>query len=170
VWHFLTKSTGLKSGKPGTSSHFSESRDPNYCMLVWPYVQNVPGKNGEISPSPTVYTHRKSAKRSSKDQVKWLNLRSCLVPSRCGASRTIWDCCWSWGILGLSRAAAPPLSPKEQRARKWVNEWVCRPTLKLPVYEIVLSLFAKSECHIQIIKHIWTEMCVFVRISHEYQT
>ena len=45
VWHFVTKSTGLKSVKPGTSSHFSESRDPSHCMLVWPYV---PGKNGEI--------------------------------------------------------------------------------------------------------------------------
>ena len=47
----MTKSTGLKSVKPGTSSHFSESRDPSYCMLVWPCVQNVPGKNGDISPS-----------------------------------------------------------------------------------------------------------------------
>jgi len=30
VWHFVTKSTGLKSVKPGTSSHFFESRDPSY--------------------------------------------------------------------------------------------------------------------------------------------
>ena len=30
VWHFVTKSTGLKSVKPGMSSHFSESRDTSY--------------------------------------------------------------------------------------------------------------------------------------------
>ena len=30
VWHFVTKSTGLKSVKPGTSSHFFESRDSSY--------------------------------------------------------------------------------------------------------------------------------------------
>ena len=28
VWHFVTKSTDLKSVKPGMSSHFSASRDP----------------------------------------------------------------------------------------------------------------------------------------------
>ena len=30
MWHFVTKSTGLKSVKSGMSSHFSESRDPSY--------------------------------------------------------------------------------------------------------------------------------------------
>jgi len=30
VWHVVTKSTDLKSVKPGTSSHFSESGDPSY--------------------------------------------------------------------------------------------------------------------------------------------
>jgi len=36
-----------------------------------------------------------------------------------------------------------------------MNEYVGR--LKLSSYEIVFSLFAKSEYRIQIIKHIWTE-------------
>jgi len=30
VWHLLTRSTGLKSVKPGMSSRFFESRDPSY--------------------------------------------------------------------------------------------------------------------------------------------
>ena len=29
VWHFVTKSTGLKSANPRMSTHFSESRDPS---------------------------------------------------------------------------------------------------------------------------------------------
>jgi len=76
----------------------------------------------------TVYTNGKAAQRSFKDQVAWLHLRSCLVLSWCGASRTIWDYCWSWGISGPPGLLPPRLSPKEKRARKWVNEWVCRPT------------------------------------------
>ena len=51
VWHFVTKITGLTSVKPGMSCHFPESSDPIYSMLVRPCVQNVPGKNGEPSPS-----------------------------------------------------------------------------------------------------------------------
>jgi len=39
----------------------------------------------------------------------------------------------------------------EKRARKWVNEWVCRLTVEIPIYESVFSLLAKSECRIQII-------------------
>jgi len=31
---FVTKTTGLKSAKPGMSSHFSEPTDPTYNSLV----------------------------------------------------------------------------------------------------------------------------------------
>jgi len=34
--------------KPGMSSHFSESRDPSYVGSAM-YIQNVAGKNGELS-------------------------------------------------------------------------------------------------------------------------
>jgi len=37
--------------------------------------------------------------------------------------------------------------------------------LNFSIYEIVFCLYAKSEGRIQIIKHIWTETCVFVKIS-----
>jgi len=37
--------------------------------------------------------------------------------------------------------------------------------LNLSVYEIVCSLFVKSKCRIQIIKHTWTETYVFVKIG-----
>ena len=49
VWHFATKNTGLKSVKPGTSSHFSESKNPSY--VIRPCVQNLPGNNAELSAS-----------------------------------------------------------------------------------------------------------------------
>ena len=54
------------------------------------------------------------------------------------------DCCWSWGNSGPPRAAAPVTLRKQKRAPKWVNQWVCRPTLKLSIYEIVFSLLAKK--------------------------
>ena len=44
------------------------------------------------------------------------------------------------------------------------------PTVEIPVYKSVFSLFAKSECRIQIIKRVWTETCLFVRINKKYQT
>jgi len=49
VWHFVARSTDLKSVKPGMSRHFSESRDPS-CVSSAMYIQNVPGENSELSP------------------------------------------------------------------------------------------------------------------------
>ena len=43
VWRFVTKSTRLKSVKPGMSSHFSESRDPSYVSLAM--CPECPGKD-----------------------------------------------------------------------------------------------------------------------------
>ena len=113
MWHFVTKSTGLKSVKPSISGHFPESIDPA-AVLIRPCVQNVPGKNGELSPSgySLLYTHGKAGQSLSKGQVAWLHLRTCLVPSWCGASRTI------WGILGPPRAASPVSLPKGKAGTK----------------------------------------------------
>ena len=60
-------------------------------------------------------------------------------------------------------AFGPTTLPKENLGTK-KNEWLCRPTLKISICEIVFYLFAKSECLIQIIKHIWTELA-FLRKS-----
>jgi len=110
-----------------------------------------------------VYTHRKVVQSSSKDQVGWLHLRPCLVPSWCGASRTIWDCCWSWEISSPPWAAA---SVTRKRKIGHQIEWMNMYAYIEPFYLWnCLNLFAKSECRIQTIKHIWTETCVFVKMS-----
>jgi len=57
------------------------------ATLVWPRFQKVPGKIGEAGLAG--YAHRKATHSSTKDQVEWLHLRPCLVPSWCGTSRTI---------------------------------------------------------------------------------
>jgi len=54
------------------------------------------------------------------------------------------------------------LSPKKKRARKWVNEWVCTPTLNPSGYEIVFSLLAKSECRVQIVISIFERKLAFL--------
>jgi len=65
-----------------------------------------------------VYTHWKAA------QVVWLYVRPCLVPSCCGYSRTMWKCwCWSWGISGPPRAAAPVNLPKGKAGTK-MSGWM----------------------------------------------
>jgi len=199
----VTKTTGLKSVTPGTSRHFSESREYSYVSSAmcpkcprrgWRTksfgLQSTPGvaiifawgplwegrifrravrfygsrsrswciasalifplrswtkfqvgrifwmllratenaMAGHIWPTvrylPTlVYTHWKAAQRSSKDQVAWLHIRPCLVPSWCGANRTVWDCCWPWGISFLPRAAAPSILPK-RKAGTEMSEWM----------------------------------------------
>jgi len=127
VWHFVTKSTGLKSVKPSMSSHFPESIDPRYvnstmgpkCPRKEWRTKSLRLQSGELSPSG--YTHGKATQSLSKDQVAWLHLRLCLVPSWRGASRTIWNCRWSRGILGPPRVAASASLPKEKAGTK-MNE------------------------------------------------
>ena len=60
------------------------------------------------------------AQKSSKARVKWLPLWPCLVPSWCGASRTIWNFCWPWGISSLPTAVTSAISLEKKRHE---NEW-----------------------------------------------
>ena len=87
----------------------------NTTTLVRPCIQNAPRKTGEANPAG--YTHGKRAQMSSKDQVEWLHLQPCLVPSWCGASRTIWNACWLWGIPS-PRAGSPATPLTEKQAWK----------------------------------------------------
>ena len=157
VWHFVTRSTGLKPVKPGMSSHFSESRDPRDCVSSAMCIQNFPEKNSELSPfgyslHPLWVQALLGPVLVWKQQI-YMHLHA--------VDREVFRV-----VLGLLLRW---LSPKEKRAPKWVNEWVYRPTLNLSIFEIVFSLFAKSKFRIQIIKHTWAETCVFVKISQKYQ-
>ena len=114
VWHFVTKNTDLNSVKHGISSHFYESRDPSCVSSA---MCRMSRENWRILRA-TVYTHEKAGQRSSKDKVAWLHLRAFLFPFWCGASRRseIAVDCEVFRILLPTR-----LSPKENRARKWMN-------------------------------------------------
>ena len=136
--------------------------EKSQAMLVRPCIQNVPGKNGEQSPSGySLHPLESGPGRMTTDytsDLAWSRLG--VEPaerSEIAVDREVFQV-----VLGLLPLR---LSPKKKRSPKWVNELVCRPTLNLSVYEIIFSLFAKSECRIQKIKHIWTETCVFVKIS-----
>ena len=93
VWHFATKCAAVKFIKPWILSHFFEKRDVDYIGL--PVCPECPRWDWRV----------KSCWVHPREGVEWLHLRSCLVPSWCGASRTIWDFCWPWGISGPLRAA-----------------------------------------------------------------
>ena len=198
VWHFVTKSTGVKSVWPGTSSHFFESRDPSYVSsAMYPECVRKEWRTKSFGIQSNVHWRLVylvcdgflycffclSAKSyetinhyQSTPTAEWPRVRL-----RTRWSDYISDLAWS--RLGMERAErseiavgrevfrvllgllSSRLSPKEKREREWVDEWACRPTLNLSIYEIVFSLFAKSEWRIQIIKHIWTETFVFMKIS-----
>ena len=116
VWHFVIRSTGLKSVKPGMSRYFSESRDSRYVSsAMCPICPRKEWRTKSYRPQSTPKGKRpKVCPRSSWSDYIW----PCLVLSWCGASRTIWDCCWSWGIAGHPRLLPPQLYPKEKRTRK----------------------------------------------------
>jgi len=65
-------------------------------MVVRLLDKNVTGKIGESSPAG--YTHGKAVQWSTENQVVWLHLRPCFVPSRCRASKTTWHYWKPWGI------------------------------------------------------------------------
>ena len=143
----------MKLAKPRVSSHFSELTDPSYVSSSmcpgYPAIKfGRPGYSLHPLESGADFVQGPGAMTTSPTS---------LVPSRCGASRTIWDCSWPWSISSPPMAAAPATLPKGKPGT-WMNEWARKPTLNLSIYEIVFSLFAKSECRsIQII------LCMFGR-------
>ena len=154
--------SGLISVKPRMSSHFSESRDPSYvssAMCPECLRKEWRTKSFRLQSTPT-------GKRP-RGRPRWRDYISDLAWSRLGMEPAeLSEIAVDREVFRVLLGLLPPrLSPKEKRTRKWMNECVCRPTLKFSIYEIVVSLFAKTECRIQIIKHIWMETCIFVEIS-----
>ena len=50
-----------------------------------------------------------------------IHVRPCLVPSFCGTSRTLWDCCWPWRISSPLNATALITLPRRKTGWK-MNE------------------------------------------------
>ena len=104
---------------------------------------NVPGKIGDTA-TPAGYTCGKAARRSSKDQVEWLHLQPCLVPSwwwvqqkymRLLKTVTYFDS--SWGCYPCD----PPQS-KSGCENEW-NIWNSK-ELNLSKCFLTCSIFKKS--------------------------
>jgi len=130
VWHFVTKSTGLKSVKPRMPSNFSESRDPSYVnSAMCPKCPRKEWRNKSVRPlSPPTGKRPKVCQRTRwRDYISGLAW-FCLVVDPAELSEIAVDCEVYRVLLGL---LYPWPSPRERHARKWVNEWVCRPTMNL---------------------------------------
>ena len=93
----MTRSQVWNSWSPGCQGTSPNREIP--AMLVRPCIQNALGNNGKLSPSGYSLHPRKSGPEFLQGP--------CLVPSWCGATRTIWNCCWSWGISCPPRDAVP---------------------------------------------------------------
>ena len=157
------------------SNHFFESRDTSYVSL--PLVQNIPGKNAELTPPGNSLHPSESRPKFVQGPGGVTTSLTLLGPILVWSSQLapilVWSQQNSLVEISVEREVfrvlpdllSPRLSSKEKWARKWVNEWVCKPTLNISICEIVFSLFAKSKCRLQIIKHIWTETGVFEKMS-----
>ena len=115
VWHFVTKSTGLN---PKMSSHFSESRD--HTCVKSAKCPKCPWKEWRTKSFRLQSTlhPRDSGPKCVQGPAGVTTSPTLLGTSWCGASRTIWDCCWSWDISGPPRAAAPATLPKGKAGTK----------------------------------------------------
>ena len=127
-------------------------------MLVQPCVRNAPGKIDEASPSGYSLHPRENGPAVFQGPGGVTTSQTLLGPV------LVWSQQNYLRLLLTVRYLAPRLSLKKNWAQKTMNEWLCRPALKLSIYETVFILFAKSECLIQIFKHFWTELA-FLRKS-----
>ena len=104
-----TKFAVVNIVKPWMISDVYESKNPSSVGSAmcpkWPK---------KVWGGDTCWLHpRESGPRSPKhQQVEWLHLQPCLVPSWCGVIRTVWSCSWSWGISSPPRIAAPTTLPR----------------------------------------------------------
>ena len=164
------------------SSHFSESRDPSYVSSAiypecprkewraksfgiqsnvhWRLVYLV--RDGFLycfcllAESYATINHYQSTPTGKLPKVRprtrWRDYSSNLAWSRLGVERAELHLL-NVRYFGPPRAAVLATLPKGKAGTK-MSGWICKPTLNLCIYEIVFSLFAKSECRIQIIEHV----------------
>jgi len=85
-------------------------------MLVWPCVQNVPGKVSEASPAGC--THGKAAQRSSR--IRWSDYNSDLSRSRLGvAPAKVSDIAVDREVFPVFSGLLPPRPSPEEN-------WACK--------------------------------------------
>jgi len=152
VWHFVTKSTGLKHVKPGCKATSPNREIPDMLVRPCPECSRKEWRTNSfwLQSTPT------GKPPKVRPRTGWNDYITDLAWYRLGEEPTeLPEIAIDREVFRVLLMLLPPrLSKKEKRSRKWVNEWACTPTLNLSIYEIVFSLFAKSQCRIQTIKHI----------------
>jgi len=133
-------------------------------MLIRPCVQNFPGNNSGLSPSGYSLHPRESGPKFVQEPGGVTTSPTLLGPVLVWSQQNYLRLLLIVRYSGAPRAAALATLPKGKAAWKWENEWVCKPTLNLSIYEIVCSVFCQKWMSYWN-KHIWTETCVFVKIS-----
>ena len=133
VWHFVTKSTGLKSVNPGKSSHFSESRNPSY--VSWATCPECPRKEWRS----------KSFKLQSTPTGKlpkgrpWTRRNNCIFDlawSRLGvAPAELSEIAVDREVVQVLLGLLPPRpSQEENQAWKWMK-WMIFTLVYSPVFK-----------------------------------
>ena len=103
AWHFVTRCVAVKLVKHWMSSHFSKSRDLSYIGLVmWP---KCPRKDWQ---GKSCWLHQ----WEGSEKVMLAAGRVTTSLTLLGRSRTIWYCCWPWGISNPSC----PCDPVEKKS------------------------------------------------------
>jgi len=117
------KSTGLKFVKPRMSSHFSESRNPSYVSSAM--YPKCPRKEWQIKSFRLQPTPTGSGPKCSR--TRWRDYIFNPAWSRLGVEPPeLSEIAVDREVFRVLLMLLPlRLSPKENRARKWVNEHEC---------------------------------------------
>ena len=137
VWHFVTKSTGLKSVKPRMLRHFSESRDPSYVGSAM--CSECPRKDRR-SKSFGLQSTSTGKRASGLQRTRLRDYISDLAWSRLGVdpaelSEIAVDC-------EVFRTA---ILPKEKLGKKWLNDYA---GLHWNILLMKLSLFCLPKVNV----------------------
>ena len=122
VWHFVTKSTGLNSVKPGMSRHFSESRDPSYVSPAM--CPECPRKDWRSKPFGLQSAYTTGKRPRCRPRTRWRDCISDLAWSRLGVepvelSEIAVDC----EVFRVFLRLLPPRL-SQGKADTTMNEWM----------------------------------------------
>ena len=134
VWHFVTKSTGLNSVKPGMSRHFSESRDPSYVSPAM--CPECPRKDWRSKPFGLQSAYTTGKRPRCRPRTRWRDCISDLAWSRLGVEPVeLNEIVVDREVFQVLLWVLPPQpSLEENRRWKWMK-WITFSFVFSPVFK-----------------------------------
>ena len=167
VWHFATKRAAVKFVKLWISSHFFESRDPNYAGSAM--------RTGEASPARLPYTER--PQWLSKDQVEWTTHPTLLGPVLVWSQqnyylRLLLPVKYSESSQGCCHRDPPDRKSgnENKSVKKWMNEFFTPVYFMLLWYRYCSQVNASNKGNRFLLLNAYYKLCMTKKIRFTRHT